>query len=74
MQFAINAVDIDSDQNGDIGVIQDNDASIDQGGNTATGGAATATGGAGGTATAAATAATRRPRAATPRPRTRLSS
>jgi len=35
---------------GDIAVIQDNDASITQGGNTATGGAATATGGAGGDA------------------------
>lgn len=35
---------------GDIGIIQDNDASIIQGGNTATGGAATANGGAGGDA------------------------
>ena len=55
MQGTINVSELETtmvgiDDDGDIGVIQDNNASIKQGGNTATGGAANATGGAGGDA------------------------
>ena len=50
IQAGINLVDIDADGDGDIGIIQDNDATLTQGGNTAKGGGAVATGGDGGDA------------------------
>ena len=39
VQVPVNVADVDADDDGDLGLTQDNDATMDQGGNTATGGA-----------------------------------